>query len=203
MKKLKKPLIVLVGVIALLAAGFGISQAAIPGSDGVISACYRNTMVQNTLRVIDSEGTCNTNETLLRWNQTGPQGPAGPAGGNLGPDVSPGGNTGHYVDVDYGSILVGDTPVRLMSIPGFGHVDITLCDAEGNSHQVFTNTSGTTLINFFQQSTIPPGGTIDGPDGVQILLAKGNGPTSQTTQIGTNYWNRTDVSKCAFHGINL
>ncbi len=57
----------------------GIAWAAIPASDGSISACYDRT---GTLRVIDAEAgdVCNRRETELEWSQTGPAGPAGPAG---------------------------------------------------------------------------------------------------------------------------
>ena len=57
----------------------GIAWAAIPGSNGRISACYDRA---GTLRVIDAESgtTCDRRETPLAWNQTGPAGPAGPVG---------------------------------------------------------------------------------------------------------------------------
>lgn len=90
-----------------------------------------------------------------------------------------------------------------MTIPGFGRVDVTLCDADGDSLQRFTNTSGETLVSFFDEEEIPPGGTVESPFGIQVLLARGEGPTSLVTQIGTNYWNRTDDETCAFHGIDI
>jgi len=53
--------------------------ATIPSSNGVISGCYSKS--GGTLRVIDSSvTTCGSNETLLTWIQTGPQGPIGPMG---------------------------------------------------------------------------------------------------------------------------
>jgi hypothetical protein len=63
--------------VALLAVA-GLAVASIPGSDGVISGCYKNSTGQ--LSVIDSGATCPNGTTLLQWNHTGPQGPPGVAG---------------------------------------------------------------------------------------------------------------------------
>jgi hypothetical protein len=54
--------------------------ASIPDSSGIIHGCYQSTL--GTLRVIDSNAgaTCRAAETVLNWNQTGPQGPQGPQG---------------------------------------------------------------------------------------------------------------------------
>lgn len=78
--------------------------ATIPGSDGVIHACYKsqNGLLEQSgdLRVIDpNKGErCQANEQALNWNvmgATGPQGPPGPQGpqGDLGPQ-GPKGETG-------------------------------------------------------------------------------------------------------------
>src|SRR3954467_12167505 len=69
---------VTVGTIGLVAGGVAIAQAAIPGSNGVITACYDKS---GALRIIDAAKTsCARGETTVTWNQPGPQGPAGPAG---------------------------------------------------------------------------------------------------------------------------
>lgn len=64
--------------LAFFAAGVGTTLvfASIPDASGQISACYRNTLLQKTFRVIDSEAgqTCSGNETLLSWNQMGSSG---------------------------------------------------------------------------------------------------------------------------------
>jgi hypothetical protein len=56
-----------------------IAYASIPGSDGVIYGCFKKS--GGSLRVIDRSVTnCNKDETLISWNQTGPEGPQGPQG---------------------------------------------------------------------------------------------------------------------------
>jgi type VI secretion system Hcp family effector len=88
-----------IGVTAggLLMAGIGaVAYAALVGSDGVIHACVGPT---GGVRVIDSQtGRCFGNETLVTWNQKGPQGATGAAGpvgatGVAGP-AGPAGATG-------------------------------------------------------------------------------------------------------------
>ena len=84
--------LVLIAVAVLVGAGT-YAVASIPGSDGVITACWdhnNDTSHFGTLRVIDPslpasghsnyEYSCLTNETQITWNQQGPQGPQGPAG---------------------------------------------------------------------------------------------------------------------------
>lgn len=68
---------------ALLVGGLvtGIAVASIPGPDGTIHGCYKNsTPAQGALLAIDSAASCPSGYTALNWNQTGPQGPAGPPG---------------------------------------------------------------------------------------------------------------------------
>lgn len=72
----------LIFVAAILAGILGVSAvayASIPGPDGVIHGCRRNT--DGSIRVIDSTATCPNGWTALNWNQTGPQGPVGPGFG--------------------------------------------------------------------------------------------------------------------------
>src|SRR3954471_10195424 len=82
---------------AALAVGLGsvgVAMATIPGSGGVISACYKTK--KGNVRVIDStSGSCVAGESPLTWNSTGPQGPQGGPGGP-GPQgpVGPAGPTG-------------------------------------------------------------------------------------------------------------
>lgn len=64
-------------VAALVTAGLVmIVHAAIPDANGVIHACYRG---NGNLRLVDRSN-CVSNETLVSWNQTGPQGPQGVPG---------------------------------------------------------------------------------------------------------------------------
>ena len=57
----------------------GAAYAAVPGSDGTISACAD---ANGRLRVIDAEAgaSCKTSEKTLAWNQQGPHGPQGSPG---------------------------------------------------------------------------------------------------------------------------
>jgi hypothetical protein len=70
---------VLVAIIAAVLVGAGIAYASIPGPDGVIHACYKNS--DGSLKAIDSAANCPNGYTPLNWNQTGPQGPAGDLSG--------------------------------------------------------------------------------------------------------------------------
>jgi hypothetical protein len=73
----KRHLILAVAAVLAIAAGAG--YAAIPSSNGTISACKDN---KGVLKVIDAEAgqTCGNNQQLLTWNQQGPAGPQGPSG---------------------------------------------------------------------------------------------------------------------------
>jgi hypothetical protein len=76
---LRKVLIPVAAVLVVLAAAVA-ATAAIPDANGVIHGC-RN-LKSGVLRVIDTDKgqTCSKDEAALTWNQTGPQGPAGPPG---------------------------------------------------------------------------------------------------------------------------
>lgn len=87
------------GLIAAGGASFGAVQAfaSIPDSGGVIHGCYKPKSDGSNapLGVIDtalSGGSCPAGNSQLTWNQTGPQGPAGPTGAT-GPQ-GPTGDTG-------------------------------------------------------------------------------------------------------------
>ena len=87
-----------VAATAALVLGLGgFAIASIPNANGVITGCYAKT---GELRVIDEEDgqTCG-DDTLLRWNQQGPQGVQGPQGkpgrdGTNGADGAPGRSAG-------------------------------------------------------------------------------------------------------------
>jgi hypothetical protein len=76
-----------VGLLALFVALGGTSFAAtqIPGSDGVIHACYQTS--SGTLRVVAAGKKCGRSARALAFNQLGRQGPAGAKGaqGSAGP----------------------------------------------------------------------------------------------------------------------
>jgi type VI secretion system secreted protein Hcp len=86
----------------ILGVGAAVAIAAIPGSNGVITACRVTTggANQGALRVIDVETTpaetCTSGETTLTFNQQGPPGPQGDPGppGDSGPPADTGGGSG-------------------------------------------------------------------------------------------------------------
>lgn len=71
--------------LALFVVLGGVGIASIPGPDGRIHACYADS--RGSMRIVDSEASCETGESRITFNQTGPQGPAGAAGpaGQRGP----------------------------------------------------------------------------------------------------------------------
>ena len=83
------------GLAAGLGIGLagGIADAAIPATNGVISACVTTTDVkgQHLLTLLDTaqSAVCQTGQALLPWNQTGPAGPRGDPGAP-GPSGAPG-----------------------------------------------------------------------------------------------------------------
>lgn len=97
-KRLTIALAVVAGTLLLLA---GVAIAQIPGTDGVITACYTKQGVITLIDVGKGE-TCKNKETKLTWNQTGPQGAQGLPGapgpvGPAGPPGSSGGSGGTVV----------------------------------------------------------------------------------------------------------
>jgi hypothetical protein len=108
-----KRLTIVAAVLFTVVAG-GIAYAAIPGADGVISACRLNGI--GTLRVIDADAgqTCTRFETAIDWNQVGPQGPTGEKGekgdqGDPGPPgpAGPGYSAGAGLDLSEGTLPNG------------------------------------------------------------------------------------------------
>lgn len=85
--------VTMVRLMLIAAAGVAVAvvEGHIPsGTDGTITACYRNVAPQQgSLRVIDAEAgqTCTNGETTLTWNHKGVSGPIGPEGpqGEQGP----------------------------------------------------------------------------------------------------------------------
>lgn len=106
----RAPLKVVLPTAAALGAGAAVAVGAIPGSDGVITACYQDVTTTGadipygTLRVIDPSANTSTSvpsdvyqcdptaEKMITWNQQGPAGPQGPPGtqGPQGSQGSPG-----------------------------------------------------------------------------------------------------------------
>jgi hypothetical protein len=111
-----RKLIALAALAVAVAAISGLAYAAIPGADGVISACRDS---RGALKVIDAEAgqSCGSNQQPLIWNQQGPQGPAGPPGASgvsgwqyvvsPGRDIQPGSAGGSNVDCPVGKKALG------------------------------------------------------------------------------------------------
>lgn len=81
MRRLKLPVIAVVGAAVLFAAGAGgrMVLASMDSTSGdVIHACQRT--ADGGIRIVSEGTTCRTGETPLSWNVQGPEGPAGPQG---------------------------------------------------------------------------------------------------------------------------
>lgn len=75
---MKKRIALIIAALLVIGIGAGIAYASIPGPDGVIHACYKNSNpAQGALIAIDSTASCPSGYTALNWNQTGPPGLAG------------------------------------------------------------------------------------------------------------------------------
>jgi type VI secretion system secreted protein Hcp len=124
---------------AALGAGAAIAVGSIPGSDGhTITGCYAGpngaivndvTQAPGALRVIDPSisnplgagpspaAACQTGETQLTWNQSGPIGPQGPTG-PTGPQGPGGGQGAAGTPGAPGTPLIGDTSFGLSNNSG-------------------------------------------------------------------------------------
>jgi type VI secretion system secreted protein Hcp len=146
MVQIALPTVVALGVGAAVAAG------SIPGSDGTITACYANKTDENgnpqivvidnipeppgALRVIDPgkatpagaapnpASSCVPGESMITWNQAGPQGPPGPPG-------SPGTAGIQGAQGAQGAPLVGETTLGFS--PRDGKILLEIEGIEGES----------------------------------------------------------------------
>jgi hypothetical protein len=109
-----------VSVVAVVAAGTGagIAYAAIPDADGPVHACYATSSgllpvahTKGELRAVDAGEACRSYEQPIVWNQTGPEGPAGPQGepGPVGPqgDQGPAGPSDVYIARQTDTVITG------------------------------------------------------------------------------------------------
>ena len=140
----------------------GIALGAIPGTGGVISACYDKQSGQT--RIYDAAAGvpkgCGKTEAAISWNQqgpkgdkgdTGPQGPAGPLGptgpagvtGPVGPagpagPTGPAGGVRAFAATSDGIALAGETEVLGIAPPAarylvFATVDLANQDSDSHS----------------------------------------------------------------------
>ncbi len=146
--------------IALAGLGAGIAYASIPGPDGVINGCYKDST--GMLIAIDSSASCPTGYTALNWNQTGPQGPAG-ATGPTGPAGPPATSTVVYTDVHYpGPHSGGSFEVTTVDCPSGdkvinGGVDHTTSDS------VSVINGGAALVPDWENASVSPNPSLPRP----------------------------------------
>lgn len=155
-------------------AATAVVSAAIPSSsDGQIHGCYRNSSnvldSKGSLRVINAETgeACTAQETSLAWNQQGPKGDQGDPGPQGPAGTAQPSTVGNQMSFNWGDIPENGTPVKFLTIPGFGDINITRCDADGISEAAFTNTSGEPirLTNEAASYILQAGETISTTDG--------------------------------------
>jgi hypothetical protein len=65
-------------LIAIVLVGFLSTSLASSASAQVINACVNN--VTGTLRIVSDPNNCRPPDSLLQWNEQGPEGPEGPEG---------------------------------------------------------------------------------------------------------------------------
>jgi hypothetical protein len=159
------------GAVGALVLGAGVAFAAIPGSDGVIRACYKKN--SGGLRVVEKASECRNSELPLSWNvkgekgDPGPPGPPGPKGdkgdkgdpgaqGPAGPPGPPG--PGALA----GRLFVTSpftTPTNLLVVPGLARLQVDHCERGPNGipswHIVLFNTSGATVDLWHESSPFP------------------------------------------------
>jgi Collagen triple helix repeat (20 copies) len=126
-------LLTVTGAAAALVLVAGSADASIPGTGGLITACY--SQATGSMRVINAQSgaRCASNEKKLTWNQTGPAGPQGLPGfdgsngktvlnGSGAPAGSLGRNGDFYLDttseVLYGPKTAGAWPATGVSLVG-------------------------------------------------------------------------------------
>jgi type VI secretion system secreted protein Hcp len=109
----------------VLGAGTAVAIAAIPSSDGVITACRATGgATVGQLRVIDTETTpaqtCSTGEATITWNQQGPPGPQGDPGppGDSGSGTDTGGTGTQPFDTSQAGGPSADIFLAIDGIPG-------------------------------------------------------------------------------------
>jgi hypothetical protein len=138
------------GGLALIAAMSGVAVAAIPDSDGTISACYSND--KGELRVIDAQAgqACSSRETAISW-KTG----TNAAGGDL---------TGTYPNPTIRSSTVGTDKIIDGSV---ANQDLALNSV--NSATVADDSLVGTDINESTLQKVPDADRLDGKDSAEFV----------------------------------
>ena len=191
--------IVVTAAGGLVLGGSAVAAAQIPGHDGVISACYPKS--GGKLRILDAHSaSCRKRETVLTWNQSGPQGPTGPGGpaGSSGP-AGPSGAAGP-AGADGAHGVIGFTRVThsIPMPPAVSGIWINRCPpgkvALGGGASAYSTDydQQAGLGSFSVIGSAPYEG--DGPDG-WIVFYKTTSPTPLPTNEIHFYVNCADVVK--------
>jgi hypothetical protein len=169
MKHLSGRRLLISGIASFFLAMTGIGLATIPSPNGVIYGCY--TKSTGTIRVIDAGVTgCKQGETLLPWNQTGPQGPigltgpqgpiglTGPAGpigltgatGAVGATGAAGVALADFVSGN-GFVFVQDVPTLLLAktVPAGNYVFVATVSGVGTSINFLSSSSDPHAVDTF------------------------------------------------------
>jgi Collagen triple helix repeat (20 copies) len=144
--------------IAVLAIAAGIAYAAIPGSGGVINACYLK--LNGQLRVIDTQAgqSCLLSEVSLKFNQTGPQGIQGIQGipgmqgiqGIQGIPGIPGIPGTNGIDGTSAAYTAHGTNPLSVSVPAGNYVvlgQVTLRNQDGDPQNAVCTLQGQTVLD--------------------------------------------------------
>ena len=138
--------------IAFLAIAAGIAYAAIPGSGGVINACYQK--LNGQLRVIDIQAgqSCLLSEVSLTFNQTGPQGIQGIQGipGIPGIPGTNGTNGTNGINGTSAAYTAHGTNPLSVSVPAGNYVvlgQVTLRNQDGDPQNAVCTLQGQTVLD--------------------------------------------------------
>lgn len=166
------------GALALIVALTGVGIAAIPGSDGVVNACYSKK--SGAVRLVKAGKKCDKGEKATSWSQQGPAGPQG-SQGPQGPVGVAGTNGANGIDGSAGQ--AGSAGPGLL----FGSGNAS------NSSTIFTSLAGAnTTTQSFAFTPMPPGANLTARDfSVRANPAVAAGTLSVALQV-----NGSDALSC-------
>lgn len=104
--------VALIGVLLLAGTGIVLAVGGIPGTNGIISACFAK--LNGQLRVVPEGSSCRPDETALSFNQQGPRGDPGPAGAKG--DSGPRGPSDAFTVAAQGPLTLQPTPTRVAQL---------------------------------------------------------------------------------------
>jgi hypothetical protein len=143
--------------------------AAIPDSSGTIHGCY--TALTGTLRVIDnSTESCTIGETALNWSQNGAQ------------------TITNILTVPFG----GADGQSILTIPNFGEVELSTCDATNGPSIVINNTTSHNIT--VDDDDVLPAGQDSSTIGLVYTADLGPLMLGYTDGSGNNYTAQVSTS---------